>query len=125
MQDCLNKLNELSKENPYLEGERFYIQDYINPLDIEEEDDTSFLDDFFVESGRIRAELEQMGKNVDILKLVYSEILDQIDTELEKKSTTDADILVDTINQTSRKIHGKLEVIGKSLPKHNVGMSYL
>jgi len=104
MEDRLVELQKLSKGNPYLG-------------DTEELDNTGLLDDFFIESEKVRADIDLMNQTVANLRQAYLERLDQVDSRSKKKSTTDADNLVDTINKLSRKVREKLEEVGKSLPK--------
>lgn len=77
-----------------------------------------FLEEFFVEMEHIRHDIDSMERSIVNLKEAYAERLDQVDTKSRKKKTNfDADALADGVNRTQRNVRGRLEDIGKKLPK--------
>jgi len=121
MQDRLKELQTLAPSKPISNP---YLDPAIGP---DEDDPTAdlpgILEEFFVEMESVRKNVESMEHNIASLKEAYSERLDQVDTKSKKKKTADADGLADNINRTQRTVRGRLEEIGKRLPKSSVNLT--
>jgi len=82
---------------------------------------TGVLDEYFVESEKVRKDLDQIKQDIVALRQAYLEKLDQVDTRNKKKTAQvdNVDRLVDQITKTAQRVRSKLEQVGKLLPRND------
>jgi len=100
MNDRLNELVTLGKDNPFLD-------------DPEDPDDDIFLNEYYRRSEKIRNSTEVMRQKVSELKEIYDSSLGSVISKNKKQNQKEIDDLMDVINNTAQQLREELQRLGK------------